>query len=251
VKAKVEKPQVERGWQGIANRQQIEAEMKKENPKNISEPTFQPQKDRRAGAASAAGQNAAQPNEARNATQTAPGSGNDQQAERAARRMPRDNRGQDAGPGEPANSNNGAEQAQKEKQAGMNDLQAENEKNQEAKKVHDLQAERAQQVRRAMEAQRADRARRAAQAQESERANRAAQAQQAQQAQKQAAEHPQSNQMRPVQQAPPPDRAQQHQQQTHRPEQASPPQPQGGNQDTDAEHKNKKKKPGEEPSPHG
>jgi hypothetical protein len=35
VKAKVEKPKVERGWQGVANRQQIEAQMKKENLRKI------------------------------------------------------------------------------------------------------------------------------------------------------------------------------------------------------------------------
>jgi hypothetical protein len=46
VKAKVEKPSVEHGWQGIANRQQIEAAMKKETSKNVPPPTFQAQKDR-------------------------------------------------------------------------------------------------------------------------------------------------------------------------------------------------------------
>ena len=63
VKAKVEKPKVEHGWQGVANRQQIEAQMKKENPKNVSPPNFRAQKGRKAEGA-AAGQNAsAQPNE--------------------------------------------------------------------------------------------------------------------------------------------------------------------------------------------
>ena len=42
VKATVTKPQVERGWKGINNRQQLQAEMKKENPKNVPPPSFSP-----------------------------------------------------------------------------------------------------------------------------------------------------------------------------------------------------------------
>ncbi|MGI8431297.1 MAG: DUF6600 domain-containing protein [Chthoniobacterales bacterium] len=69
VKAKVEKPTVETGWKGINNRQQVEAEMKKGDPKNIKAPDFQPQKGRKreaiAGAEQSADQNAAgQPQEA-------------------------------------------------------------------------------------------------------------------------------------------------------------------------------------------
>ena len=140
----------------------------------------------------------------------------------------------------------GAEQAQKEKPAGMNDVQAEKQKNPEATKARDLQAERAEQARRAMEAQQAERARRAVEAQESERMHRAAQAQQIQQ---EAAERAHTNPVaRPVQPVSPPDRSP-YQQQTHRPQQTNPPQPQGGN--PDGEHKNKKKKPDEEPPPQG
>jgi Family of unknown function (DUF6600) len=43
VKAKVAKPIVEEGWQGVANRQQLQAEMKKENAKNVPPPSFKPQ----------------------------------------------------------------------------------------------------------------------------------------------------------------------------------------------------------------
>jgi hypothetical protein len=51
VKAKVAQPKLESGWQGISNRQQIQAEMKKENSRKVRPPTFQPQKGREAGAA--------------------------------------------------------------------------------------------------------------------------------------------------------------------------------------------------------
>ncbi|MEO8045556.1 MAG: DUF6600 domain-containing protein, partial [Spartobacteria bacterium] len=54
VKAKVEKPTVETGWKGINNRQQVEAEMKKGDPKNIKAPDFQPQKGRKAEAVAGA-----------------------------------------------------------------------------------------------------------------------------------------------------------------------------------------------------
>ena len=36
VKAKVEKPKVEHGWQGVANRRQLQAEMKKEKSEECS-----------------------------------------------------------------------------------------------------------------------------------------------------------------------------------------------------------------------
>ncbi|HEY2711963.1 MAG TPA: DUF6600 domain-containing protein [Chthoniobacterales bacterium] len=42
VKATVTRPQVEHGWKGINNRQQLQAEMKKENPKNVPPPSFTP-----------------------------------------------------------------------------------------------------------------------------------------------------------------------------------------------------------------
>lgn len=47
VKAKVENPKVERGWQGVQDRKQLQDEMKKENAKNVRPPSFQPQKDRK------------------------------------------------------------------------------------------------------------------------------------------------------------------------------------------------------------
>lgn len=73
VKTKIEKPTFERGWKGISNRQQIQAEMKKENAQNVPPPSFQPQKGRKAAAAPAAAAaetkqaNPNQPNEANKA----------------------------------------------------------------------------------------------------------------------------------------------------------------------------------------
>ena len=43
VKAKIAKPTIEEGWQGVANRQQLQAEMKRENAKNVPSPSFKPQ----------------------------------------------------------------------------------------------------------------------------------------------------------------------------------------------------------------
>jgi Family of unknown function (DUF6600) len=66
VKAKVEKPRVERGWKGVENRKQVEEVMKKENAKNVPPPSFQPQKGRQ-------GQDAqAKPGEAGQAAAAAP-----------------------------------------------------------------------------------------------------------------------------------------------------------------------------------
>ena len=47
VKTKVENPRVERGWQGVQNRKELQDEMKKENAKNVRPPSFEPQKDRK------------------------------------------------------------------------------------------------------------------------------------------------------------------------------------------------------------
>lgn len=272
VKAKVAAPKIERGWQGVANRQQIEAGMKKENPRNISQPTFQPQKDRGTGNAPAAAQNEPQPNERTSAAPNGPAAGNDQQADRATRRMPRDNRNPNAGPGMSTNPPTGAEQPQKAQAPGMNDVPVEQHRNQQARSAPDLQAERAQQARQAMPAQQAERARRAAPAQDADRTNRAVQPQESERPN--GAEHAQQSERtnrpaqprqipqpvperprtnpappRPVQQAP--RERGPYQQQMQRSPQANPQQPQSGNQNPDGERKNKKKKPAEEPSPQG
>lgn len=50
VKAKVEKPRIDKGWQGVNNRQQVEAEMTRENAQNVPPPSFTPPKNRKAEA---------------------------------------------------------------------------------------------------------------------------------------------------------------------------------------------------------
>ncbi|MEO5753929.1 MAG: DUF6600 domain-containing protein, partial [Chthoniobacterales bacterium] len=47
IKAKVAKPNVEHGWQGVQNRQQLESEMKQDTPEKMPTPSFQPQKGRK------------------------------------------------------------------------------------------------------------------------------------------------------------------------------------------------------------
>ncbi|HEY2800010.1 MAG TPA: DUF6600 domain-containing protein [Chthoniobacterales bacterium] len=66
VKATVKEPKFEHGWQGVSNRQQLQAEMKKENAKKIPPPTFKPQKGRKGEAAAAAENAATQPNKKAN-----------------------------------------------------------------------------------------------------------------------------------------------------------------------------------------
>jgi hypothetical protein len=65
VKAKIEKPKIERGWKGVENRQQVEEAMKKENAQTVPAPSFQPQKGRQGQGAEA------KPNEAGQAAQAA------------------------------------------------------------------------------------------------------------------------------------------------------------------------------------
>ena len=135
VKAKVQKPQFEHGWQGISNRQQIQAEMKKENAKNVPPPTFQPQQNRKAEAA--AGQNAApQPNE------SAPASGNNQRAERAERAA-RQGQGQKNGQGQ----NAGTEAGQGNGNANANVQASQPDKRAERKAAREQKAQAAEQTR--------------------------------------------------------------------------------------------------------
>ncbi|HEX3818458.1 MAG TPA: hypothetical protein VHW03_09230, partial [Chthoniobacterales bacterium] len=63
VKAKVQQPTFEHGWQGILNRQQLQAQMKKENRKKIPPPNFLPQNGRKAEAAGQRPPPAQPPNE--------------------------------------------------------------------------------------------------------------------------------------------------------------------------------------------
>lgn len=102
VKTKVAQPKLERGWQGVDNRQQVEEQMKKENAKNVPPPSFQPQKERRGQAAGGQGPGA-QPNETAptNAEQTAgqpaEGGARDQQTQRVEQRRAERERQREAG----------------------------------------------------------------------------------------------------------------------------------------------------------
>jgi hypothetical protein len=60
VKTKVEQPKVEHGWQGVQNRQQLEAEMKQNNRQKVAPPSFKPQKERKPEAVAGAEQSAEQ-----------------------------------------------------------------------------------------------------------------------------------------------------------------------------------------------
>jgi len=93
VKAKVEKANIEHGWQGVQNRQQLQEAMKKENAKNVPPPSFKPERARKAEAATAGEEKAGQSNAT---AKTSPGPGNERQAERAARRAEREQNAQQA-----------------------------------------------------------------------------------------------------------------------------------------------------------
>ncbi len=138
VKAKVEKPTVETGWKGINNRQQVEAEMKKGDPKNIKTPDFQPQKGRKreavAGADQSANQNAAgQPQEA---AQSAPAAGQQAQEGQQAQQQQREQKQQEREQARQQREQNQQqrEQAQQAEQGDQAAQQAEAQKNRQEKR---------------------------------------------------------------------------------------------------------------------
>ncbi|HXA08407.1 MAG TPA: DUF6600 domain-containing protein [Chthoniobacterales bacterium] len=117
VKAKVPQPKVEHGWQGIANRQQVQEEMKKENAQHVLPPTFQPQKGRKAEDVTRGQTAAAQPNEAM------PANERNQQGEKAARQGTKNGPQQNAGAAVGAaneNANPDAQASQFEQPNGQN-----------------------------------------------------------------------------------------------------------------------------------
>ena len=147
VKAKVENPKVERGWQGVQDRKQLQDEMKKENAKNVRPPSFQPQKDRKPEAVAKAQEASAQADE----NVGARGPRNIQQP-KIDRRSGQPQKGgkpeavmaDQNGRVQPNESNlenapeqgalqagrHGANRAEKEREAGMKDMAAEKDKNQ-------------------------------------------------------------------------------------------------------------------------
>ena len=147
VKAKVENPKVERGWQGVQDRKQLQDEMKKENAKNVRPPSFQPQKDRKPEAVAKGQEASAQADE----NVGARGPRNIQQP-KIDRRSGQPQKGSkpgavmadQSGRVQPNESNmknapeqgalqagrHGANRAEKEREAGMKDMAAEKDKNQ-------------------------------------------------------------------------------------------------------------------------
>lgn len=284
VKAKVEKPTVEHGWKGVQNRQQLEAEMKQENPKNISAPTFQPQKGRKreavAGAEQTAGQGTQAPAEQKQgaapnagaadhpAQQAQPVQQNDQNAKRAeAQRNRQENQNRKNRRAESATApESAAPEAGQQAGGGQSEQaqQAENQKSERQQKAQERRAQRAEQNDQEKpqpdREQGADRPPKAQQAQQAERTQppeaekpdnnrprRAEPAQEAPQAQPAEREKPAAR-SKPAQQANRPERAQRPQQ--NRPaEQASPDQTPQGDQSPDNQRKGKKKKPSDDQAP--
>ncbi len=259
VKAKVAKPKIEHGWQGVANRQQIEAQMKKENPKNILPPNFQAQKGRKAQAAAAGPNASAQPNENARA-QSVPAAANDQQAGRPSPKAQQNGRGQNAAqPDQNVNAEQAAAQERQKNAREQRGQQAEQQKADRAPQAQERiprQDEQRQQPVR-VRPQPADRA---SQDQPARRAQ-APDAQQPDRAQKAQEEQPRQRpeRARPMEQPNRPDRAQpverpnrperaQRPPPNRQPPEARPEQPQG-NQEPNAEHKGKKKKPSDEQPP--
>ena len=279
VKAKVEKPKFEKGWQGISNRQQVEQEMKKGDAQNVPPPTFQPQKGReaeanagKAGNAGNAGraEQAAQPSQTNeNAQATTPENPpNAREQKRQQAEQLRAERAQKAQESEAQPSQ--ADQQQKDERArrmqerkAQPDQPSQDQSNQqpEAKKARMKQERNGQD-----EAQQSDRAaKRAERAQGSERPDRAEQAPQADESQRaprpERAERPERAQQPPEAQQRP-ERAQSPQEAPQRPERAQRPQrerqpdqvrpqPQENNPNPDQPRKGKRNKPSEEPTPQG
>jgi hypothetical protein len=147
VKAKVENPKVEHGWQGVQDRKQLQDEMKKENAKNVRPPSFQPQQDRKPEAVAKAQEASAQADEnvgARGPRNIQPPkidrrSGQPQKggepeavmADQNGRVQPNESNLENAPKqGALQAGRHGANRAEKEREAGMKDMAADKQKNQ-------------------------------------------------------------------------------------------------------------------------
>jgi hypothetical protein len=236
VKAKVDKPNFEKGWKGINNRQQVEQAMEKENAKKVPPPTFQPQKGRK--------------DEASGNADNAGNAGN-------GRALERNHNEQSATNPERAATEQGQQNELRRRGVEERKAPVEQQAQQSERPKEERNQERPEQMSGA-DAQPPDRAQRPAeQVQESQRAERqsAEQAQQAQQQRQLRAER--ARQLQNVQRAQPPqppprpDHAQRPQE-NRSPEQArsreQQPQQQQSNQNPN-DHQNKKKRPADEPTP--
>ncbi len=146
VKAKVEKPEVQHGWEGVQNRKELQDEMRKEDAKNIKPPSFQPQKDRKREAVEKVQEASAQPDEdvgtgvPRHSQQPKIDRASGQPQKGGKRQALAADQNVRVQPNE-ANQENGREQsglqageqgtnrAQKEREAGMKDMAADKDKN--------------------------------------------------------------------------------------------------------------------------
>jgi hypothetical protein len=265
VKTRVDKPKVEHGWQGIADRQQVEARMKKEDPKNVPPPNFQPQKGRERETVAAGEPNAGNVRDVGNAG-SAGNAGNAQRQKQAQQRneqnaQPAGQQSGRLGQKQKADSvasgqqNVPASSPKPQKNDGLGhfgiqDLKSESNAAQQAQeqKIRQDKQRQQQEAEKAQQAQQAQQAKQAQQAQLAGQANRAEQAQQAQRA-KRAEQAPRVQEAQQVQQALQPAPAQRSQQ-VHqpKPQQVRPPQP-PQNQNPYATPKGKKKKPADEPPP--
>jgi len=274
VKAKVDKPNFEKGWKGINNRQQVEQAMEKENAKKVPPPTFQPQ----GGRGDAAG-NAGNAGNAGRAEQSA--AQQDQQNDRPQRAQqaegPRTERAQQVQESNAQRSQQDQQQneqrrqriEQRKAQLEQQSLQSDQQKPQRSQKRQEQTPgaeaqppDRAQRgIEQAQESQRAERSQRAEQAQrpspqqqqqqqqQRQRMERAQQAQQQQQERQQRA----AQQRQEAQRAQPPQRPVRAQppQENRRPEQTGSreQQPQQPSNQNPNDPKNKKKRPADEPTP--
>lgn len=115
VKAKVEKPKIEHGWQGVQNRKQLQEEMEKENAKNVRPPSFPPKQGRKDEAATAGQHGAFQPNEAKGPARQGQENAKVEKAEE--RNAARENAGQAGHRSENAQPANDQVNRQKQQQA--------------------------------------------------------------------------------------------------------------------------------------
>jgi hypothetical protein len=217
VKAKVEKPTIDHGWKGVQNRQQLEAQIKQQNPKNIAAPSFQPQKGRKreviAGAEQTAGQGTQAPAEQKQgaapnaaaadqpAQQTQPAQQNDQNAKRAeAQRNRQENQNRKNRRGESATAPGSAAPEVGQQAGGGQSEEAQQAQNQKSERQQKAQEHRAQQAgQNDREKSQADRE------QGADHAPKARKAQQAERNQQSEAESPHSNRAQraePAQEAP-------------------------------------------------
>ena len=138
VKAKVEKPKVERGWKGVENRKQVEEAMHKENAQNVPPPSFQPQKGRQGQGAQT------KPNEAGQAVPAAPEETRQQSAQDQRRQRPEERQAQQQQRERAQQNQENAKPEQMPKRAEEQNAQQESRRQQREKAQQEKQQRQAQ-----------------------------------------------------------------------------------------------------------